>query len=281
MVDVIYTDIAEAILDAPPGPDVKDVPDAEKPSVLTVPEMPSLVARTAPASFIIPFRRTIKAGSKGRDVVGAKRALWKANGLPAPKGATQTFGAIAVKQLREFQHAHGLKADGQLGATTLKKLAPYFDQFAFLLYVGYAPGNAKVAKQNRFLAYQLWGYNHRGLIHYAQQRPMDLLNDLQHLPVWDDCSEFFTKAAKYAGFPDPNGTGFNGSGYTGTLATHGKLVTLANAEVGAAVLYGPAPTFEHVAGYIGGGRVISHGSEGGPFLLPADYRTIAQIRAYI
>lgn len=69
-----------------------------------------------------------------------------------------------------------------------------------------------------------------------------------------------------------NGAGWGG-GYTGTIASHGKLVhDVRNAKVGDAVLYGPAPTFEHVATYIGGGRVFSHGSERGPYLLGIDYR---------
>lgn len=63
------------------------------------------------------------------------------------------------------------------------------------------------------------------------------------------------------------------AGYTGTIAAHGKrVVDLRNAKVGDAILYGPRPTFEHVATYIGGGRVFSHGSERGPFLLGVDYR---------
>lgn len=69
-----------------------------------------------------------------------------------------------------------------------------------------------------------------------------------------------------------NGAAWKG-GYTGTIASHGKPVhDVRSAKVGDAVLYGPAPTFEHVATYIGGGRVFSHGSERGPFLLGVDYR---------
>lgn len=73
------------------------------------------------------------------------------------------------------------------------------------------------------------------------------------------------------------------AGYTGTMAAHGKrVVDLRNAKVGDAVLYGPAPTFEHVAVYIGGGRVFSHGSEAGPFILGVDYRRDrGMIRRYI
>ncbi len=62
-------------------------------------------------------------------------------------------------------------------------------------------------------------------------------------------------------------------GYTGTIAAHGKQVhSLRNAQIGDAILYGPAPTFEHVATYIGWGMVVSHGSENGPHNLSVDYR---------
>lgn len=73
------------------------------------------------------------------------------------------------------------------------------------------------------------------------------------------------------------------AGYTGTIAQHGKLVQHdSNILIGDLVLYGPAPTFEHVAVAIGGGRVFSHGSEAGPFLLNIDYRSDrAQVRRFI
>lgn len=71
-------------------------------------------------------------------------------------------------------------------------------------------------------------------------------------------------------------------GFTGTIARHGKQVhRIENLKVGDAVLYGPGPNFEHVATAIGGGRVFSHGGEAGPFILPADYRPIAQMRRHI
>jgi cell wall-associated NlpC family hydrolase len=52
------------------------------------------------------------------------------------------------------------------------------------------------------------------------------------------------------------------------------------AKVGDSVLYGPRPTFEHVATYIGGGLVFSHGSEAGPFKLSAYYRPVAMVRRH-
>lgn len=63
------------------------------------------------------------------------------------------------------------------------------------------------------------------------------------------------------------------AGYTGTIATHGKRVLdIRNAKVGDGILYGIRWPFEHVATYIGGGLVFSHGSEGGPYKLGVDYR---------
>lgn len=230
--------------------------------------------------MIVPYKRLIKRGSRGKDVIAVKRALSKA-GYMKWGGFTPLFGPFAVTALKKFQKAKKLRPDGEVGPTTLKVLAKYFDAYSFLLYVGHAPADSKEERmRNQIVAYALWGYNNRGSMHYAQQRPMDLLRDLKHLPVWNDCSEFATKAYKYAGAPDPNGNNYNGSGYTGTLATHGRYAS--RAQPGDLVLYGPAPTYEHVAIYIGNGRVISHGSEPGPYLLPVNYRAdVGPTRSYL
>jgi peptidoglycan hydrolase-like protein with peptidoglycan-binding domain len=228
--------------------------------------------------MIIPFKHAIKAGTRGKDVLAVKRALSKA-GYMQWGGFTPLFGPFAVRATKNFQKAKGLPVNGHIDGATLKKLAPYFDAYGFLLYTGFPPGSTV---RNRILAYAIWGYNNRGQMHYSQERPMDLMNDLYHLPVWNDCSEFATKAYKFAGAKDPNGNGYNGYGFTGTLAQHGRVVDLVHAQIGDLVLYGHAPSFSHVAIYIGKGRVISHGSEGGPFLLPIDYRRDrAQIRSYL
>lgn len=78
-----------------------------------------------------------------------------------------------------------------------------------------------------------------------------------------------------------------GAGYTGTMAQHGRqVVHLKNVLPGDCVLYGPAPTYEHVAIVVsvknGQPLVISHGSEAGPFLLPYNYRPdVGQFRRYV
>jgi hypothetical protein len=78
----------------------------------------------------------------------------------------------------------------------------------------------------------------------------------------DDCSSWFASVFFSCGLPDPSGTGYT-SGWTGTLATHGKQISREKAKhtPGAAVLFGSAP-FHHVEAAIGDGteHTIGHGS---------------------
>lgn len=120
----------------------------------------------------------------------------------------------------------------------------------------------------KVVEYCQWGVAHAGDIHYSQVRPMDLLNDLLHLPVYDDCSEFTTKAAKYAGAPDPNGMSppYNGGGFTGTMFGHLPHIMSSAAKVGDLVEWGGYPG-SHVVIYAGGGMCWSHGQEAGPLYI--------------
>lgn len=75
------------------------------------------------------------------------------------------------------------------------------------------------------------------------------------------------------------------AGYTGTMQKGGKAVhSKSNLKVGDCIFYGDqgGGISEHVTVYVGGGMVFSHGSEGGPYFLPVDYRPDRRImRRYI
>ena len=230
-------------------------------------------------ALVVPFTHQIKPGYKGKDVEGVKRALWRANGLRFGTGFTPTYGPIAVKEAKIFQERKHLAPDGVIGPATIHALAPYFDQYAFFLYEGYKPNQSpEQAKRARMLAYAVWGYNNRALIYYAMFRPMELLEDLWHLPVSEDCSTFYTKGAKAAGWRDPNGLDYDGAGNTQTLAAHGRQVSLATAKIGDAILYSDP---QHVGIYVGDERIISHGSNPGPSLTDVNYRPdFWQARSY-
>jgi cell wall-associated NlpC family hydrolase len=143
----------------------------------------------------------------------------------------------------------------------------------------------RVAATGRYLA------NHGPLIHYSQSLRFTIMRWGLHPPpltrnVYEDCSSFATTLLWLSRFPDPNGNGWAG-GFTGTLAIHGRQVwhqgqPLSQFRVGDVVIYGYSYPYVHAAVYIGGGRVVSQGSEGGPYLLPVLYRPDAHFaRRYI
>lgn len=197
---------------------------------------------------------------------------------PPDGGYSDDFGAPLAHWLIRFQHAHDVRADGVYGPATHRELRPFFDaRGAHLMALPTGPSLRQgIVNEATFL------YNARDHVHYEQFRPMQSLDDGHRLPQTMDCSENATVCYKRAGAPDPNGLGYNGLGYTGTLARQGRAVTLNEARPGDLVLYGEPWPHHHVAVYVGFGRVISHGSESGPLLLPVDYRSDrAMIRSYL
>lgn len=125
---------------------------------------------------------------------------------------------------------------------------------------------------------------HRALVHYSQSNRMQIVRGRLNLPpltrsIWEDCSSSTTGLYWLAHLPDPNDLGYAGYGYTGTQANHGRLVwvhgqSLTRLRPGDLIFYGRWP-YRHVSMYLGAGLVFSHGSEGGPYLLPVLYRTDA------
>lgn len=81
-----------------------------------------------------------------------------------------------------------------------------------------------------------------------------------------DCSAFVTLMYNWCGAPDPNGLGYNGTGYTGTLLGHGTPIALNQVVPGDVIVYGPG-TGWHTAVVVEGGAdplTVSMGQEGDP-----------------
>lgn len=100
-------------------------------------------------------------------------------------------------------------------------------------------------------------------------------------PDYADCSSFATWVlwsvlAHHYDFQKDivNGHEWN-AGYTGTIVGHGKKINhRVNWRRGDLILYGdPFGRTGHVAVYVGNGMVVSHGSEGGPYLIRWNYRS--------
>lgn len=143
---------------------------------------------------------------------------------------------------------------------------------------------------NMTLQAAVLAYHHAPVIHYTQGSQRWQGIDLGkkawrgEFPTEADCSSFGTwclwNGLDHFHHSDTvNGQKWQ-AGYTGTMLNHGQRVT--KPLPGDLIIYGNRWPGEHVAVYTGGGLVVSHGSEGGPYLLPWHYRSdILSIRRYI
>jgi hypothetical protein len=226
---------------------------------------------------VVPLRRTIKRGMNGPDVVATKRALSHAGFLRWPKKWPRLAGPFWVRALKKFQANHKITATGVYNAQTHRALVRggHFDKYGALL-MGQAPrdGSRKGNVRDRLEAIALYGYYHRLGIYYTQGSDrMTIVRNKVRFPWFDyvrqlgeDCSSYATGCYYSAKLPDPNGLGYSGWGFTGTLAVHGRQTVAVRS--GDLAFYGPSP-YRHVVVHIGTGtRCVSHGSSLGPLLLP-------------
>src|SRR5689334_2917158 len=91
----------------------------------------------------------------------------------------------------------------------------------------------------------------------------------RELPLTTDCSGFVTLCYFLAGAPDPNGRGYDGEGWTGTLLRALPEVDAADVRRGDLVVWGAYPG-RHVAIVLEPGDdplLCSHGSERGPLAI--------------
>lgn len=235
---------------------------------------------------IVPFRRNLRLGSRGDDCRAVKRALARAGHgrLGTPATAAPVLGPLAIRHLRAWKRtvSGGLPDTPVYGIAAHRQLVPHMDPYAIQLYTGGQTLREKV------VAAALAVYAIRDRVHYTQtSRRMSIVRlrlrpPFEGTDLYEDCSSAATGLYWLTGAPDPNGRGYDGQGWTGTLCRHGKVVTLTQARKGDLVFYGAGAPWAHVAVYLGGGRVWSHGSESGPHLLEIDYRgDRGEIRSYL
>lgn len=85
-----------------------------------------------------------------------------------------------------------------------------------------------------------WGVANKAHFTYTEgANRMDFEKRGIKFPITTDCSGFVTFCYRVAGCSDPNGMGYNGSGYTGTLLHNGKAIALKDVQPGDVVIYGP------------------------------------------
>lgn len=114
-----------------------------------------------------------------------------------------------------------------------------------------------------------WAIAHRDGFRYEQVRPIPAGLPRRQLPVTTDCSGFVTLMAQWSGIDDPNGRGYNGEGYTGTLLEHLPAAALGRTRPGDIAVFGRFPGVHCAVLLEGGARVAdpavaSHGVPGDP-----------------
>lgn len=129
-----------------------------------------------------------------------------------------------------------------------------------------------MSKRDDIVANALWGVDNEPDIHYSQgPQRLVAIGMPRSLPLYTDCSGFYTLCCNWAGVPDPNGLNYNGYGFTGTLLQYMEEIPLEQACRGDAIIYGPG-TGDHVVLIVSDEGtdnpwVVSHGQERGPIKL--------------
>jgi hypothetical protein len=125
-----------------------------------------------------------------------------------------------------------------------------------------------LASRRAMVANCRWAVGHRHRFRYEQVRPIPVgaTRDGDE-PIITDCSGFVTLMARWSGLADPNGRGYNGDGWTGTLLEHLPAVGFTRTQPGDLAVFGTYPGV-HCAVLVEAGRAdpwaVSHGGPGDP-----------------
>jgi hypothetical protein len=113
-----------------------------------------------------------------------------------------------------------------------------------------------------------WSIAHKHQFSWAETRPMPINAEkygTEHITT--DCSGFVTLMAKWSGNPDPNGSNYDGYGYTGTMLNHLPHINYHDMEPGDLIVYGADPGIHVVVtlqAWNGNPLVASMGGTGDP-----------------
>lgn len=249
------------------------------------------------------------ASEDGADVLAVKRAVWRGGRWAGPSSrfddtysrgfALGVGGDVIETGLAGFQRQMRIQATGQMGDETYQALRyarvpetlphagePLFDARAVDLLEQAAAG--AVTGVEPVIRAAIADYGWRSIssasgIHYAQVRPIACFGVPPEEGFTTDCSGHATAAYYWARkltgiqVPDPNGRGFDGYGYTGTLLNN-PAASLPYA-IGDLAIYGPSySASSHVVTCIRAGNAqtsawCSHGSEEAPYQVALEYRS--------
>lgn len=251
-----------------------------------------VAAPTASAYTVqtVPLVRPLHIGENGLDVARLQSALINANVRPRFRGVTTHFGVYTRYEVQRWQRERHIEASGVVGRPTKLSLWPHYTAYGrsvevrayawHLHMAALARSRATLHTQRvqRVMAAVNDARAHAYEMAYSQSWTRTNLPAFPSVPRATDCSGYAIWTLRHAllsGSQPP-------MGWTGTLGVEGWRVpaSTASMHVGDLVFYGGYP-HSHVAVYIGGGLVSSHGSFGIHTLRwNADGRGVGQVRRY-
>lgn len=228
--------------------------------------------------------RSLRAGDRGPDVQAMQLALHKALGKASRNRRNGAYGSLTVIDVERFKRTFTLRGEvdghyaGSLVWGHLERFLGRQERALIAKAKALEAARAREGRDERIragvVAEAFYLLAHRLEFHYVQVRPMAANLREPAARTRTDCSAAVTLEWKGGGGPDPNGRGFDGLGYTGTLWGRGDLVrTPAPADLAFYGDMGPEQGHvpSHVALVIGGGDVISFGHSP-PSRYPLRYR---------
>lgn len=214
---------------------------------------------------MIPQPRPAREGMHGRDILAYKRALHALGYHPRAFNWTRgRWGPHMTIALRAFQHDAGIHIDGILGPITYDRLYPTIRVDA---YDRWLLTHMATHHRRDFVTELDWMLAAHAGIAYAMTRPIPLHAIVyRHTPFATDCSGLITGAAYASCCPDPNGLGYNGQGFTGTILAHATPIRREDLRAGDLIVFGGG-TGDHVVAVhtmAPDPIVFSHGHQGAP-----------------
>src|SRR4029077_11462310 len=257
-------------------------------------------------------RELTPGGPNGSDVKGWKRAIWRGGRWQGPASnfdtafskafsLGKTGGQVGESGIAGFRRQMKCPPTGVIDEQTANAIRsariptglpnagqPLLDATAINLLEDYTASQSKPpASSIDAVREAITDYCQRSIqsepgIHYLQERAIQAFGVPPETGFSTDCSGHSTCAYYWArkqtgvAVPDPNGNGYNGYGYTGTLVNNPKVQP--PYKVGDLALYGPSlSATSHVVTCFQAGDALSslwcsHGSEAAPYDVSLSYR---------
>lgn len=196
--------------------------------------------------------RTVHYGDKGPDVRAwgrAMRSYLSVHHKPAANRATGRFGKGMLLDVDRVRALAKLEPGHVIGPRVQAVLLPHVDKWgrALLRMPIIKPPTPEQRNAAAMAGFFRWFVANRGRSRYAMIRPIPHPHDVESGKlILTDCSGSGILGHEVAHTPDPNETGYNGSGSTYSMEPRGERIEPSQARTGDGQFYSG-----HVSWFLG------------------------------